>query len=132
MNRCNEAANATVVAVASGCPQFLSLDLGGCDDITNVAVVTTASQYKQLTTFDLISKITDAAVVTVLALLTRLNVSCCCTLTDAAVVAVASGRPGPHPELAVIVLLCLRVSKCLLGALRAEKCEIVIFFLRYQ
>ena len=32
--------------------------------------------------------------VTVLALLTRLNVSCCCTLTDAAVVAVASPREG--------------------------------------
>ena len=86
-----------MVAVASGYPQLSLFGLGGCDNITDATVVTIgAFQCKQLTTLDL--KITDAEVITVLAQLTRLNMSCCCTLTDEAVVAGGSGRPGPHPK----------------------------------
>ena len=38
-----------VVAVASGCKQLMSLDLGGCSKITDAAVVMLASGCKQLT-----------------------------------------------------------------------------------
>jgi hypothetical protein len=51
------------VAVASGCKQLTSLNLGVCCNITDAAVVAVASGCKQLTTLNLRGciKITNAA-----------------------------------------------------------------------
>ena len=50
---CNKITDAAVVAVASGCKQLTTLDLYDCHNITDVAVVAVASGCKQLTTLDL-------------------------------------------------------------------------------
>jgi hypothetical protein len=42
-----------VVAVVSGCKQLTTLNLRGCDKITDAAVVAVASGCKQLTTLHL-------------------------------------------------------------------------------
>ena len=52
-----------VVAVVSGCTKLTSLNLAGCEKITDVAVLAVTSVCKQLTTLDLRGclSITDAA-----------------------------------------------------------------------
>ena len=88
--------DACVAAVVS--KSTLALNLGGCDKITDEAVVAVASRCPQLTMLDLYGcdQITDAAVVAVASrcpLLTTLDLGYCRNITDEAVVTVASIRP---------------------------------------
>ena len=89
--------DATVVAVASGCPQLESFDLQGCKMITTAAVVELASWCKKLASLNLrnsyCGEFSDATVVALASgcpHLVSLDLGDSENFTDAAVVALAS------------------------------------------
>ena len=96
---CGEFSDATVVALASGCPHLVSLDLGDSENFTDAAVVALASRCKKLVSLNLNSgagnyHITVQAVVLLASQckqLKSLGLNSCYNITDEAVAAVASG-----------------------------------------
>ena len=88
--------DAVVAAVVPKCSQLTSLNLHGCDGITDEAMKAVTSGCKQLTKLNVryCYNLTDAAVVAVASgckQLTTLNLYGCRNITDAAVRAVVSG-----------------------------------------
>ncbi|KNC55706.1 uncharacterized protein AMSG_12420 [Thecamonas trahens ATCC 50062] len=87
------------MVVAEMCPNLTSLDLNGCFNITDAAVVALAGGCPNLTSLRLYncSNITDAAVVALAGgcpNLTSLGLRNCSNITDAAVVALTGGCPN--------------------------------------
>ena len=93
-----EVDNAQLISIANGLRQLQSLDIAGCNNITDEGIRALASGLPQLQSLDIsyCGKITDAGIRVLasgLPKLQSLNIEGCGNITDTGIIALASGLP---------------------------------------